>query len=274
MAKQPSFQFYPGDWMKDPELRVCSHFARGLLVDLLCAMFEAKHRGRLAMADNVTPWTNEQIVGLSSGSTPHTKLEALQELEAAGVLKRDEHGVLYSARMVRDEEIRLARAESGSKGGSKTQAKCQANTQANHQAKSGSSSSSSSSSSDTNSTHTQERGDWSHLSDAVQRAIKFWNQYWVETHGNGKPDSPTKIDAMLMRAKSAGWSDEAIVESITSSVAWRAQSWRDPEADHDKATKARINGRQGRAIAFHQPGANFDPTRRADASDPTIGSME
>lgn len=95
-----------------------------------------------------------------------------------------------------------------------------------------------------NSTHAQARGDWSHLSDAIQRAIKFWNQYWSETHGSGKPDSPTRIESMLATAKSAGWSDEKIAESITVSIGWNAKSWRDPEADHDKATKARINGRQ------------------------------
>lgn len=243
MAKQPSFQFYPGDWMKDPELRVCSHFARGLLVDLLCAMFEAKHRGRLAMADNQTPWTDEQIVGLSSGSTPHMKLEALRELETAGVLKRDEHGVLFSARMVRDEEIRQARVESGSKGGSKTQAKCQANHEANHQAKSGSSSSSSSSSSDENSKHTHNaHGQWSHLPEAIQNAIAEWNRYLIER--TGKPDSDMSIEKAIVRAKQAGWDDAKVLRSIDASIAWHASSWRDPDASHDEATKARINGRK------------------------------
>ncbi len=123
MSKLPYFPFYPGDWRKDPDLMVCSHFARGLLVDLLCAMFEAKRRGLLARADGITPWTDEQIVGLSSGGTEEGKLAALRELESNGVLKRDSNGVLYSARMIRDEEIRSKRAESGSKGGSKAQAK-------------------------------------------------------------------------------------------------------------------------------------------------------
>lgn len=129
--KQPAFMFYPGDWMKDPELRVCSHFARGLLVDLLCAMWEAKVRGRLCCADGVTPWTDQQVVGLSCGGSEHEKLAALGELVRHGVLKRDDNGVLYSSRIVRDAEISAVRAESGSKGGSKTQAKLQANCQAN-----------------------------------------------------------------------------------------------------------------------------------------------
>lgn len=97
---------------------------------------------------------------------------------------------------------------------------------------------------ESNSTHTHSRGDWSHLSESVQKAIGFWNRYWIQTHGNGKEDSDTRIDAMLITAKSAGWSDEKIAESITVSIGWNAKSWRDPDADHDKATKARINGRK------------------------------
>lgn len=145
MAKQPAFQFYPGDWLKDAELRLCSHFARGLLVDLLCVMFEAKHRGRFVCVDGVTPWTDLQIVDSSAGGSRDEKLAALDELLRHGVLKRDTKGVVYSSRMLRDEEIRLERTEAGSKGGSKTQANRQANGQANCQAKSRSSSSSSSS---------------------------------------------------------------------------------------------------------------------------------
>ena len=126
MAKLPAFQFYPGDWIKDPNLKVCSIFARGLLVDLLCAMHEAKHRGVLSYPDGVTPLSNEQIVGMSCGSTEAEKLAALVELETHEVLKRDANGCLYSSRMVRDEQIRAARAAAGALGGSKTQASGQA----------------------------------------------------------------------------------------------------------------------------------------------------
>ena len=145
MVKQPSFQFYPGDWLKDAELRVCSHFARGLLVDLLCIMFEAKHRGRLCRPDGETPWTDEQIVDTSAGGSREDKLAALAELEANGVLKRDSSGILYSARLIRDEEIREERRESGSKGGSKTQANRKQTPEQTEQQKQSSSSSSSSS---------------------------------------------------------------------------------------------------------------------------------
>ena len=146
MAKLPAFQFYPGDWLKDPDLRFCSPFARALLVDLLCLCFEAKRRGVLAKA-NGTPWTAKDInAAIGTGMTLAQVEDALNELEENAVLKREEStGCLYSARMVRDEEIRQTRKQAGSKGGSKRVANAQANGQAKGQAKTGSSSSSSSS---------------------------------------------------------------------------------------------------------------------------------
>src|SRR3990167_317280 len=150
MAKLPAFQFYPGDWMKDPELRSCSTFARGLLVDLLCLLHEAKSRGRFVWATG-DPWTDEEIVQALPGADPiDARLLALTELLKRGVLKRDSEGIVHSSSMVRDEHIRTVRVESGSKGGSKTQAKLKQGSSkrsSKAQAKSGPSSSSSASAS-------------------------------------------------------------------------------------------------------------------------------
>lgn len=38
MAKLPSFQFYPGDWLKDPAVSMLSAAARGIWIDMICAM--------------------------------------------------------------------------------------------------------------------------------------------------------------------------------------------------------------------------------------------
>ena len=51
--KLPAFQFYPGDWMKDPSLRSCSLPARGLWIDLLCLMHESPVRGFLMLTNDV-----------------------------------------------------------------------------------------------------------------------------------------------------------------------------------------------------------------------------
>lgn len=121
--KLPAFMFYPGDWLKDPELRRCSRFARGLLVDLLCLMWEAKSRGCLEF-DGVA-WSDADVVRAVGGDYEETE-EALKELVSNGVLKRNSFGAIHSSRMVREESIRQMRAQAGSKGGSKTQATRQA----------------------------------------------------------------------------------------------------------------------------------------------------
>lgn len=121
MAKSPGFWFFTGDWMKDPELRFCSLFARGLLVDLLCILFEANEQGYASNPDG-TPRTNEQIADAVAGGSREEKLAALAELERSGVLSRDNRGVLFSRRIARLSELSKTRRESGSKGGSKTQA--------------------------------------------------------------------------------------------------------------------------------------------------------
>ena len=113
-AKSPGFWFFTGDWLKDPELRFCSIFARGLLVDLLCFMFESKERGYLIWPDG-SPRSNEDIADAVSGGDRSEKVKAIEELEKKGVLSRDSRGVLYSRRMARLGEISQMRSEAGSK---------------------------------------------------------------------------------------------------------------------------------------------------------------
>lgn len=121
MKKAPGFWFFTGDWLKDPELRFCSIFARGLLVDLLCYMFEAKEQGYLTWADGSARSDREIVDAISGGSTEE-KLSALHELLKKGVLSRDSRGAVYSRRLSKLKEVSEARRKSGSKGGSKTQA--------------------------------------------------------------------------------------------------------------------------------------------------------
>jgi hypothetical protein len=51
--KRPSFQFYPGDWRMDGNLRRCSHAARGAWMDILCVLHESEEYGvyRFPLAD-------------------------------------------------------------------------------------------------------------------------------------------------------------------------------------------------------------------------------
>ncbi|MEM9372611.1 MAG: hypothetical protein AAGA55_03125, partial [Planctomycetota bacterium] len=111
MAKQPAFQFYPGDWLKDPALRLCTPAARGAWIDMLCLMFESEDRGHLIT--NGQAWTIADIAR-AIGCQP----KSVRELIAKGVARESEAGVIFSPRMVRDAKVAKARSEAGSKGGS------------------------------------------------------------------------------------------------------------------------------------------------------------
>lgn len=129
--KLPSFQFYPGDWLKDSAVRRCSHAARGFWIDLLCVMFDCEQRGILATGEN--PWSDDEIAASVTGSAT-TNLTLLCELLSKGVCSRNEAGAIFSRRMVRDENLRKVRQESGSLGG-KSASKHGSKTQANVPAK-------------------------------------------------------------------------------------------------------------------------------------------
>lgn len=112
--KLPSFQFYPGDWAKDPNLRRCTHAAKGVWIDILCLMWENEERGVLATAGRA--WSDEDIA-LAVGGDQAVVLVCLQELTLKGAAKRRADGALYSKRLVRDEHKRMLCVEAGKKGG-------------------------------------------------------------------------------------------------------------------------------------------------------------
>lgn len=103
--KRPAFQFYPGDWLRDPALRMCSSASRGLWIDMICVMHQAHPYGHLVFNGN--PVTASQLAKMV-GETPADVTEMLAELQAAGVFSRDDNGVIYSRKMVRDELEREA----------------------------------------------------------------------------------------------------------------------------------------------------------------------
>ena len=117
--KRPAFQFYPADWRKDMALQSCSVAARGLWVEMLCIAHECEPYGHLTV--NGKPMTAAQI-GRHTGLTERECAKLVAELEDAGVVSRTAEGVLYSRRMVRDEDLRNRRAEGG-KGGAEHGAK-------------------------------------------------------------------------------------------------------------------------------------------------------
>lgn len=112
--KRPAFQFYPGDWMRDSALRSCSVGARGLWMDMICLMHEGTPYGYLKVNLKVILPAN---LARMVGATLEEVDGWIGELEGAGVFSRDEEGAIYSRRMIRDENIREARASGGKLGG-------------------------------------------------------------------------------------------------------------------------------------------------------------
>ena len=111
--KRPAFQFYPADWRKDMALQSCSVAARGLWIDLLCIAHECEPYGHLTV--NGRPMTAAQI-GRHTGLTQRECERLLAELADAGVSSSTDEGVIFSRRMVRDEDLRSRRAEGGKAG--------------------------------------------------------------------------------------------------------------------------------------------------------------
>ncbi len=128
--KRPSFQFYPGDWMRSTDLRSCSVGARGLWMDMLCLMHEGTPYGHLKVNSVVIQPVNlARMVGASVEEVEGWLLE----LETSGVSSKGANGI-YSRRMVRDQKLRLKRIENGSLGGnpSLTSPKQSVNNEVNH----------------------------------------------------------------------------------------------------------------------------------------------
>lgn len=96
---RPWMKWYWSDWRSDPGLRMCGFAARGLWADLLGLMHEGQPYGHLIV--NGRAPTPRQIAALLGGGIKEVT-SLMDELEAAGVFSRDDNGVIYSRRMVRD----------------------------------------------------------------------------------------------------------------------------------------------------------------------------
>jgi len=107
MGKLPSFQFYPGDWLRD-QIIGCSLAAQGLWLRLMIIAHDADCYGYLAV--NGVPIPPERLARMCGTSLAEfTTLFA--ELESAGVPSRNPDGILYSRRMVTDAKERSKNAQ-------------------------------------------------------------------------------------------------------------------------------------------------------------------
>lgn len=129
MSDRPSFQFYPGDWQRNANLRRCTHAERGAWVDIMCLMHDSETYG-------VLPWPLVEIA-----NAINAPLKLVQALVDKGVMKGCDTGmcpayefipktgnkknppvtllapregpIWYSSRMIKDEYVRNGRAHRG-----------------------------------------------------------------------------------------------------------------------------------------------------------------
>lgn len=130
--KRPSFQFYPGDWSANPNLKRCSFAEKGVWLEVMCLMHDQVEYG-------VLRWPLKEIA-----EAVKCKVAELQALIRKDVLKGDDGHlqspfiytprsgrkdgepvtlidtqggpIWYSSRMVKDEYVRTLRADGGGNG--------------------------------------------------------------------------------------------------------------------------------------------------------------
>ncbi|MFT4112398.1 hypothetical protein [Silvibacterium sp.] len=122
--KRPAFQFYGGDWLKDPGLRACSLAARGLWMDMIAIMSQVEepygHLVFVARKDGVEDGAKDiltpilpSVLARMVGASESDVCTSLAELESFGVFSRTPEGFIFSRRMVKDEKVRQSRASGG-----------------------------------------------------------------------------------------------------------------------------------------------------------------
>jgi hypothetical protein len=230
-------QFYPGDWMKDPNLRRCSHAAKGVWIDILCLMWESEERGVLVTSQRA--WSDEEIA-LAVGGDNATTLACLAELTLKGVANRRQDGALYSKRMVRDEHKRTLCKEAGKRGGnpmlvgessptlkgvSKGAPKGRSKGELTPSSSVSVSSSDNSLSLSGKTRSLKVPPEWD--CQEFWEAIVSWREHWFRRTGHALPDSTLHTQLMLIAGNQ--WPVGKVCRSILTAVAVDSKRFFDPD---------------------------------------------
>ena len=113
MAKRPSFQFYPGDWLRD-SISGCSLAAQGLWLRMMIIAHDCHPYGELRLEGAPMP---HAAIARRCGCTVEEYERLYGELTRSGVPSQKPDGTIFCRRMVRDEKIRKIREKAGKKGG-------------------------------------------------------------------------------------------------------------------------------------------------------------
>lgn len=210
--------------------------ARGLWMDMLCIMHQSDPYGFLMInRAQIDSKTLAKLVGASA-----TKVDVwLHELETGGVFSRDGSNAIYSRRMIRDEEIRRARAEGGHLGGNPTlKDKAKVGDKVNLDANLRPTPSSSSSSSSSSSVHTKGvKVPESYQTPEVSEALDRFSEYYRQK--KGEPFDAFMRQATLERAFGLGWTAKKLCECVTFSI---SKGWLSIYEESARPTVANAKG--------------------------------
>ncbi len=123
--KRPSFQFYPGDWQTNSNLKRCTRVEKSVWIDLMCLMHDSEEYGvlrwplkEIAEAANCKLSELRALVekGVLKGADKNQRCEAFVYVPRSGrkdgdpveLLSEQEGPIWYSSRMVRDEHKRVS----------------------------------------------------------------------------------------------------------------------------------------------------------------------
>lgn len=126
--KRPSFQFYPGDWQANSNLRRCSHAEKGVWLDVMCLMHDQPEYGILrwplkeiaqAVGCQISALRALSTKGVLKGDDKHlaeafvyTPRSGRRDGEPVTLVPTQDGPIWYSSRMVKDEYVRTIRGES------------------------------------------------------------------------------------------------------------------------------------------------------------------
>lgn len=121
----PWTKWYWQDYLSDENLSDCSLAAQGLWMRMLGYMARSEKRGYLIFNGNQKESKSlveqKQIESKILAKRTHTDEKIIEqligELEENGVFSRDENGIIFSRRLVREAELSRIRSEAGRKGG-------------------------------------------------------------------------------------------------------------------------------------------------------------
>lgn len=117
--KKPYYRWYPGDLRRDAAVQSCAWDIRAVWREMLDLMHDGEPRGFLTAGGVPIKTGKELSIAIGGGIPAGLCQRAIDMVKAKRICGVTEEGVIFSRRMVRDEELDKVRGEGGSKGGRK-----------------------------------------------------------------------------------------------------------------------------------------------------------